>query len=63
MRSSGRTALVVDTEMFSTAFLRPFQVQDLAKTGDADKKQLLVEYTLVSKNEAASGKIADLTTS
>jgi hypothetical protein len=43
--------------------LRPFQVQDLAKTGDAEKKQLLVEYTLVSKNEAASGKIADLTTS
>ena len=49
--------------MWSTAFLRPFQVQDLAKTGDAEKKQLLVEYTLVSKNEAASGKIADLTTS
>ena len=63
LRSSGRTALVCDTEMWATAFLRPFQVQDLAKTGDAEKKQLLVEYTLVSKNEAASGKIADLTTS
>jgi hypothetical protein len=63
LRSSGRTALVCDTEMWAAAFLRPFQVQDLAKTGDAEKKQLLVEYTLVSKNEAASGKIADLTTS
>jgi len=63
LRSSGRTAHVVDTEMWSAAYLRPFQVQDLAKTGDADKKQLLCEYTLVSKNEAASGKIADLTTS
>ena len=63
LRSSGRTAHVVDTEMWSAAYLRPFQVQDLAKTGDAEKKQLLVEYTLVSKNEAASGKIADLTTS
>ncbi len=63
LRSSGRTALVVDTEMWSVAYLRPFGVQDLAKTGDAEKKQLLVEYTLVSKNEAASGKIADLTTS
>ena len=63
LRSSGRTALVVDTEMWAAAFLRPFQVQDLAKTGDAEKKQLLVEYTLVAKNEAANGKIADLTTS
>ena len=63
LRSSGRTALVVDTEMWATAFLRPFQVQDLAKTGDAEKKQLLAEYTLVSKNEAANSKIADLTTS
>jgi len=63
LRSSGRTALVVDTEMWSVAYLRPFGVQDLAKTGDAEKKQLLVEYTLVAKNEAANGKIADLTTS
>ena len=63
LRSSGRTAHVVDTEMWAAAYLRPFQVQDLAKTGDADKKQLLVEYTLIAKNEASSGKIADLTTS
>jgi len=63
LRSSGRTALVVDTEMWEVAYLRPFETQDLAKTGDAEKKQLLVEYTLVAKNEAANGKIADLTTS
>jgi hypothetical protein len=49
--------------MWEVAYLRPFGVQDLAKTGDAEKKQLLVEYTLVAKNEAANGKIADLTTS
>ena len=61
--SSGRTTHIVDTEMWSTAMLRPFQVQDLAKTGDSEVKQLLVEYTLVSKNEAASAKIADCTTS
>ncbi len=63
LRSSGRTTMIVDTEMWSTAMLRPFQVQDLAKTGDAEIKQLLVEYTLVSKNEKASAKIADCTTS
>jgi hypothetical protein len=63
LRSSGRTTHIVDTEMWHTAMLRPFQVQDLAKTGDSEVKQLLVEYTLVSKNEKASAKIADCTTS
>ena len=53
----------ISNEMWSTAMLRPFQVEDLAKTGDSEIKQLLVEYTLVSKNEASSGKIADCTTS
>ena len=63
LRSSGRTTMIVDTEMWHTAMLRPFTVQDLAKTGDSEVKQLIVEYTLVSKNEKASAKIADCTTS
>jgi hypothetical protein len=33
---------------------------DLAKTGDADKKMLIVEYGLQSNQEAASGAIRDL---
>jgi len=63
LRSSGRSALVVDTEMFGVGFLRPFQTQELAKTGDAEKRLLLSEWTLVAKNEASSATIADLTTS
>ena len=63
LRSSGRTAHVVDTEMWEVAYLRPFGVQDLAKTGDAEKRLLLAEWTLVAKNEASSATIADLTTS
>jgi len=63
LRSGGRTTMIVDTEMWSMNTLRPFTVQDLAKTGDAEIKQLLCEYTLVAKNEAASAKIADCTTS
>jgi hypothetical protein len=35
------------------AYLRPFQTTPLAKTGDSDKKQLLVEYTLEMGNESA----------
>ena len=38
-------------------------LMDLAKTGDAEKKAMLAEYTLVSKNEKASGAVFDLTTS
>ena len=63
LRSSGRSALLVDTEMFDTAFLRPFETQELAKTGDAMKRLLVAEWTLVAKNEASSATIADLTTS
>lgn len=54
-------AFLVDTEMAAVAYLRPFQTVEIAKTGDADVTQLLVEYTLEVKNEAAHGIIADLT--
>lgn len=43
------------------AYLREFQVTPLAKTGDADKKQLLAEYTLELGNEKAHGGIYDTT--
>ncbi len=56
-------ALVLQKDMWKTAYLRPFQIKDLAKTGDTERKQLLVEYTLQASNEAASGIVADLTTS
>jgi len=32
----------------------------LAKTGDSEKTQLLAEFTLEVKNEAAHGIVADL---
>lgn len=58
---SDDVAFLVDPEMASVAYLRPFQTNELAKTGDADVTQLLVEYTLEVKNEAAHGILADLT--
>jgi hypothetical protein len=33
----------------------------LAKTGDAEKRMILAEYTLTAKNEKSSGAIYDLT--
>lgn len=53
-------AFLLDPEMAAVAYLRPFQTNDLARVGDADVTQLLVEYTLEVKNEAAHGIIADL---
>ena len=60
--SRSRDCFVLSPDMWSVAFLRDFQLMDLAKTGDAQKKAMLAEYTLVSKNEAASGAVFDLTT-
>ena len=56
----GEQAFVLDPEYAATAFLRPFQTNELAKTGDSEKTQLLVEYTLEVKNEAAHAIVSDL---
>lgn len=61
--SRARTALVVDSEYWEAAYLQPFRVEKLAKTGHSERRLLCVEYTLCSKNEAASGVVADLSTS
>jgi hypothetical protein len=55
------TAFLVDPDMAAVAYLRPFQTIELAKTGDAEKTQLLAELTLEVKNQAAHGILADLT--
>lgn len=61
--SRDRTVLLIDWNYWSMHYLRPMQVNQLAKTGDAEKRQMLCEWTLCSKNEGASGKIGDRTTS
>jgi len=60
--SRDRTILGLDMDYWSIAYLRSFQAVALAKTGDSEKKMLLVEYTLQARNEKASFKIADVGT-
>ncbi len=55
-----RDALVLDPEYAALAYLRPFQTNDIAKVGDAEKKQILAELTLEVRNEAAHGGAFDL---
>jgi hypothetical protein len=61
--SRDRDLHVLDMDYWAVGFLRDFTMYDLSKTGDSEKRQLLVELTLISRNEAASGLVADLTTS
>lgn len=58
-----RDAFIVDPQFASMAVLRPIEQTELAKTGDAEKRLMLVEYGLKVNNEAAHGIVADLTTS
>jgi hypothetical protein len=58
-----RDALILQKDMWALAFLRNMKTTQLAKTGDSERKQVLCEFTLESRNEKASGIIADLTTS
>lgn len=55
-----RDALVLDPEYAAMAFLRPFQTNELARVGDAEKTQIIAELTLEVRNEAAHGGIFDL---
>jgi hypothetical protein len=55
-----RDAFVLDPEFAAVAYLRPFATNELAKTGDSMKTQILAELTLEMRNEAAHGLVADL---
>jgi len=55
-----RDALVLDPEYAALSYLRPFQTNELAKIGDSERTQLLVEVTLEMRNEAAHGGVFDL---
>lgn len=57
-----RSAFVLDPDYWSVAYYRDFKQEEVSKTGDAIKRALLVEFSLVAKNEGSSGVIADLTT-
>lgn len=54
------TAFALDMDYWKLNYLRPFNTEELAKTGDADKFLLNVEYGLESDQEAASAQIRDV---
>ena len=56
----GNFAFVLDPEYASVSYLRPFRTYDIAKAGDSDKKEMVVEYGLRIKNQNAHAVIANL---
>src|SRR5210317_272149 len=58
-----RDVFIFQSDMWKVGVLRPTKNTELAKTGDSTRRQVVTELTLVCKNEAANGIIADNTTS
>ena len=54
-------AFLIDTDEVSIATLRPYRIESLAKSGDADKRMALSEWGLQVNNEAAHGVVAGIT--
>lgn len=55
-----RNAFLIDPEMVSLGVFDDISIEKPGKTGDAEKRVLVTEYTLLVNNEAAHGCAADL---
>lgn len=58
-----RDVFILQSDMWEVAELRPMKNTELAKTGDATKRQIVMEATLCAKNERANGGVFDNTVS
>ena len=58
--SIARNAFLIDTSTLALGEFRAISLEKPAKTGDAEKRVLITEYSLIVKNEAANGVITDL---
>jgi hypothetical protein len=59
----GRDVFIMQDDMWAVGVLRSTKNEELAKTGDNEKRQVVTELTLVCRNEKSSGGIYDNTTS
>lgn len=58
--TTNKAVYVLDYDYLAVAFLDSFITEDLAKLGDASDKHILSDYTLVVRNAAALGIVADI---
>jgi len=57
---ASRDVFLLQSDKLAIAYLRPFQTQDIAKTGDSDAQQIIVEYTLECRAPKAHGAVYDI---
>lgn len=54
-----RDVFILEADKWAIAYLRPFTTVELAKTGDAEQRELIVEYALEARAPKASGAVVD----
>ena len=52
--------MILDTEYWALSYLDGYHIEDIAKVGDHRRRMLLADWTVCSKNEAASGLVGDV---
>lgn len=57
---ASRDVFVLQSDKLAVAYLRPFQTVELAKTGDAEQREIIVEYTLECRAPKAHGAVYDI---
>lgn len=60
-RAANREVFVLQADKLAVAYLRPFTTFELATTGDAQNRQVVVEWTLECRAPKAHGAVYDLT--
>ena len=55
-----RDVFILQSDKWAVAYLRPFQTLELAKTGDAEQREILVEYALECRAPKANGAVVDI---
>lgn len=58
--SRTRDVFSLQSDKLAIAYLRPFQSVELAKTGDSDRRELIVEFALEMRAPKAMGAIYDI---
>lgn len=55
-----RDVFLLQSDKWAIAYLRPFMTKEIAATGDAEKRELIVEYTVECRAPKANGAIYDV---
>lgn len=57
---ASRDVFLLQSDKLAIAYLRPFFTKELAPTGDAEKREIIVEYTLECRAPKAHGAVYDI---